>query len=425
MGLNDIFILNWWYTLIRRDRKAAIRVLLVTLCVGVLGAAAAAWQAMHAAPFTQVRAVVAVYPVHFKFLTTPYIQTLQRPRNDARNMTMVMAKGANVINEVIRRMGDKLPEEWQDPAELSKYLAVRGGEGVYVYLTVNAPNPDLGYALATTWAKVVEEEAERSFYRYDSDIPLLDSQIQETAKKIETVDAALEKFRRETGIGLIDESRVAVIVRDAKGLAPGLGGFSARTMELGNVNGTLADYRHAQATLRYLAEEVRRAEQDGRPLVSVPLELVETLRPVQTRGRVTLENLRALGDNYEAVATALEQEANDLQPAIDFLSKRSDTLQGALSADITKLRNLLRERDSVETLYRALLAKREELRAEAAVSSNLVEVVEVREQAISRALGLLLHAIAGAILGGFLGFIVATTWYYVRTHSPPSTTVAA
>ena len=182
------------------------------------------------------------------------------------------------------------------------------------------------------------------------------------------------------------------------------------------MNGELADYRHAQTVLRYLADQVRKAGQSGRPLETVPLELVDTLRPVVARGRISLQTLRALGNDYEAIAAALEREADDLQPAIDFLASESDRLQGDLSADITRLRELLRQRAKVETLYNALLGKQEELRVEAAIASNYVDIIEVRQPTPSGTMNLIVHLVAGAVLGAFLGFAVATTWYSARAR---------
>ncbi len=413
MNPRNIFIVNWWYTLIGQDRRRAGRVLLITVILALVGAALGAWQAARRPPLYQTEVVLAVYPAHYRFQVEPHIVSLQRPRNDARQMAMVMAKGPNVLNEVIQRMGDRLPPEWRTPKDLAKHLVTRGGQGVYLYLVVNTEDPDLGYDLATTWAKVVEEEVETTFYRYDTDIPAFTSELQDVEGKLREAEAALEQFRRETGIGLVDESRVAIIVRDREGLAPGLGGFSARTMELGDVNAKLAEYRHAQTVLRYLAAEVRKAGQSGRSLDAVPLELITTLRPVQTRGRLTLEGLLALGKDYDAIATALEEEADNLQAAVDFLAAESDRLQGNLSADITRLRELLRQREAVEGLYNALLTKQEELKAEAAMSSNYVDVVEVRTPKASGTLSLPLHIFAGAVLGAFLGFTLGTTWHYV------------
>ncbi len=63
----------------------------------------------------------------------------------------------------------------------------------------------------------------------------------------------------------------------------------------------------------------------------------------------------------------------------------------------------------METLYNALLAKENELKAEAAVASNYVDVVEVREPRVVGRLSILLHVLAGSIVGGFLGFALGTT----------------
>ncbi len=416
MNIHRVFLLNWWYTLVGRNKQAVTRILLITMLASILGIVGAAWQSLHSKQFTMVQASLAVYPTHFRWYTTPNIQTLQRPRNDARNMAMVMAKGPKVVQEVINRMGDRLPADWRTPEELLQHLAVHGGQGVYVYLSVNAPTPELAYDLARTWAQVTEEEVERAFYRYDNEIPQLEAELEKVEAKLKEAEAAIEAFRRRTGIGLVNESQVIVSVQDGEGLSPGISGYRAHVVELGNVNTTLGEYRHAQTVLRYLAEEVRRAGEEGRALEGVPLELLTTLRPVTARGRISLETLRALENDYEAVAAALEQEAANLQPAIDFLAARSEDLQGELAALLTEQRELLRQRNSVDTLHKALLMKIEELRAEAAVASNYVDIVEIRERKASRLIGLLLNVIAGGILGAFLGFTLGTTWYYMRSR---------
>lgn len=412
----NIQIVNGWYRLIGQERTRIQRVFLVTLLMALLGGILGLWQAAQRPPLYQVEVTLAVYPTHYRFVSDAHLQTLNRPRGDARMMAMVMAQGPNVLNEVIRRMGDRLPPKWQDREELKRHLVVRGGEGVYAYLTVNARDHDLAYDLARTWAEVTEEEVEKAFYRYDSDIPVLREQMESLGKQLADVEARMEAFRRRTGIGLVDESRVAIIVRDDMGLVPNMGGFSASTMELGEVNGQLAEYRHAQTTLRHLAQQVRQAKNAHTPLSQIPLELVDTLRPVQRRGYLSLATLRALGDDYDAVTDALEEEARALQPAIDFLAAESDRLQADLSANITQLRDLLRQRTAVETLYKALQAKQNELVAEAAVASNYVDIVEIREPKTSGLLGLLVHVLAGVILGSFLGFTLSTTWYAVRSR---------
>ncbi len=411
----DQGMLNWWYHLVGGNRRQARRVVLVTLVVALLGGVLGVWQAMRRPPMYQVEITLAVYPTHYRFNTDYHLQTLNRPRGDARIMAMVMAQGPNVLNEVIRRMGDRLPSEWRDREELKRHLIVRGGEGVYAYLTVNAKDRELAYDLARTWAEVAEEEVERAFYRYDSDIPILREQMEKLGQQLTTIETKMEEFRRRTGIGLVDESRVAVIVRDDMGLVPNMGGFSATAMELGEVNGRLAEYRHAQTTLRHLAQAVEQAKQQGTPLNEIPLELVDTLRPVRERGEITFSTLRSKGNDYDAVARLLKNEAEALQSAIDFLAGESDRLQGTLSANITQLRDLLRQRTAVETLYKALQAKQNELVAEAAVASNYVDIVDIREPKTAGLLGMIVHLLAGFIVGGFLGFTLGTTWYALRT----------
>ncbi len=413
----NIQMVNAWYRLIGEQRNKVQRVLLVTLLAAIVGGLLGLWQAAQRPPLYQVEVTLAVYPTHYRFISDPHVQTLNRPRGDARAMAMVMAKGPNVLNEVIRRMGDHLPPEWQDREQLKRHLIIRGGEGVYAYLTVRAKDRDLAYDLARTWAQVTEEEVEKAFYRYDSDIPLLREQMENLGQQLRDVEAKLEAFRRRTGIGLVDESRVAIIMRDDMGVVPNMGGFNATSMELSEVNGRLAEYRHAQTTLRNLAQQVRQARQTHTPLTQIPLDLVDTLRPVERRGNLSLTSLRALGDNYDAIADALEKEANALQSAIDFLAAESDRLQATMSADITQLRDLLRQRTAVETLYKALQAKQNELVAEAAVASNYVDIVDIREPRTAGLLGLFVHTLAGIILGSFLGFTLATTWYAICVRS--------
>ncbi len=406
-----------WYARVGVDSRWLRRILLVTFLSALVGIALGAWQALRTPPLYQVEVILAVYPTHYRFQSQPAISTLQRPRGDARQMAMVMARGPNVVRRVIERMGDQLPPEWRDWQGLKKHLVTRGGEGVYVYLIATGSDPDLVYNLATTWAQVVETEVETAFYRYDSDIPVLRAELETMETKLQRAEADLEAFRRRTGLGLVDVSQVAVIIREEKGAVPGVAGFNAQALELENVNSALAEYRHAQRVLRYLAQEARAAKQEGRPLSAVPLELIARLRPVQARARLTLDALKSLGNDYEAVARALEQEADELQPAIDFLAAESDRLQGALSADLTQLRQLLRQREALETLYKALLGKQEELKVEAAVASNYVDIVEVREPEIAGQVRRVFQVIAGGILGAFLGFVLAITGFYVRGRS--------
>ena len=401
--------ISWWWTLIGGQARYVRRIVVWTLALAVVGGLFGGWQALRTPPQYRVEATLAVYPTHFRWISDSHVQTLQRPRNDARNMAMVMAKGPNVLNAVIRELGDTLPEEWRDWQRLRRHLVVRGGEGVYVYLAVIGQDKDLVYQVAHTWAKATEAEVERTFYRYDSDIPALREQMESLRASLDQAERALEAFRTRTGLGLVDESRVAVVVSDYQGLRPGLGGFNATVLELGTVNGTLATYRHAQHVLRDLADQVRAAKGEHRSLQTVPLELVDTLEPVQKRGYISYERLKALGEDYDAVIRLLNQEAENLQPAIDSLQQRSTHLQSTLSSQITQLRQLIRQRRAVETLYNALLAKENELKAEAAVASNYVDVVEVREPRVVGRLSILLHVLAGSIVGGFLGFALGTT----------------
>jgi len=404
--------LVWWRRALKEGRRFW-RVLAITLVAAVLGATAGFVQARTAPPFYQVQVTVAFFPTHYRWNLSSGIVSLNRTRNDIRAQAMVMATGINVLNEVIERMGDTLPEEMRNPQDLSPHLIIRGGQGLYLYLTVKASDPDLARELASTWAAVLKEHTERLFLRYDYDIPLLQQPLEGAEAQLAEAEAALEEFRRQTGIGLVDESRVAIIVSDRAGLRPGIAGFSSRTMELGDTNGQLASYRHAQTMLRSLAEQVRERKAEGRSLEGVPFELVVDLEPVARRGRLTLADLRALGDDYDAVIAALESEANALQPAIDLLASDADRLQGALSADITRLRTLLRQRNTVEDLYNSLVRKQNELKAEAVVSDTYVQIVDVKDVAQARLGQLLRQTVAGGILGGLLGFLLAITWYFV------------
>lgn len=389
------------------------QVAIFTLLAATVGAVAGFWQALASPPRYQVEIVLAVYPAHYQWNLDPRIQSLNRNRPDARYLTMVMAEGANVLNEVIRRMGEALPEEMRTRKVLERHLDITSGQGVYVYLKASASDPELAQELAATWAQVVKEEADRTFFRYEGDIPLLEGPLQETRQRLLEAEAALEAFRRETGIGIVDESRVAIIVSDRRGLSPGIAGFSSRAMELGNTNGQLALYRHAQAILRQLAEQVREARAAGRPISTVPLELIVDLEPITRRGVLTLEKLRAMGDDYDAVLRALEAESEALQPAIDLLAADANRLQAQMSADITRLRELIRQRSSVEDLYNALVRKQNELRAEEAISSTYVQVVEVGEPKPAGLIRLLRQAVIGGVLGGLLGFALAATWLYL------------
>ncbi len=404
----------WWWKRIGGHARARNRVIIWTLALALIGGILGGWQAWSAPPHYTVEAVLAVYPTHFRWVGDPHLQTLQRPRNDARNMAMVMAKGPNVLKTVIREMGDALPPGWRDWKKLRRRMVVKGGEGVYVYLLVTGKDEDLMYELARTWARATEAEVERAFYRYDSDIPVLQEQLEKLKTSLQQAEHALETFRTRTGLGLVDESRVAVVVSDYQGLRPALGGFNATVLELGTVNSTLATYRHAQRVLQDLAEQVKAAEREHRSLRTVPLELIDTLDPVQKRGYISYSRLRALGDDYEHVENLLTREARELQPAIDSLQAQATQLQSTLSGQITQLRDLIRQRQSVETLYKAILSKETELKAEAAVASDYVDVVEIRAPQVSGRLGILLHIIAGIIVGGFLGFILSTTIWIIR-----------
>ncbi len=416
----NIFIVSWWYRLLGNNARRVWRVLLVTFLFGVIGAGLGIWQAVRTPPHYQVQIAMAVYPTHFRWNMDTRLQTLQRPRNDARNMALVMAKGPNVLNEVIRRMGDQMPPELRDREALKKRLVARGGEGVYIYLSVNGQDPDFTYTLATTWAQVVEEEVEKAFYRYDADLPALTEQLKKAEAELTAIEQEIEAFRARTGIDLVSANIVAVSAGQQEAGVPVITTFRADTAQLGYVNSTLAEYRYAQRVLRNLATQVDTAQAEGRPLSDVPLELVADLRVVQARGRLTVEGLRALGEDYAAVALALRAEADALQPSVDLLAREAEQLQSTLAANLTRARELYRQRTTVENLYKALLAKQQELQAEAAVSSNYVEVVDVLTPQVSGLLGVLVHAVAGAVLGLFLGFTLATTWYAVRLRGHPA-----
>ncbi|NPA90602.1 MAG: hypothetical protein GXO55_04025 [Chloroflexi bacterium] len=414
MPTTHIALLDGWLRLVGGTRERVRRIVLWTLLLAVLGALLAAWQAWRSPTLYQVEVTLAVYPDHYRWIMDPHLQTLNRPRNDARNMAMVMAKGPDVLNAVIKRMGDRLPEDLRDRTELGKHLVVRGGQGLYVYLTVAGVDRELAQELARVWAEEVELQTERTFYRYDSDIPVLQEQLLDVEQKLKIAEKALEAFRARTGLGLVDESRVAVVVSNERGIQPGLGGFNTTVLELGTVNKELAMYRHARRTLEDLVAQVKDAQVHHRPVREVPLEWVDDLAPVVKRGYISYEKLRALGDDYDAIVQALNQEIADLQPAIQTLEARSQTLQGQLSSELTQMRELLRQQQSVEVLYKALLTKQHELKAEAAVASNFVDVLEVREPAVSGLVSVGLHAVAGFILGGFLGFALSTTWYAIK-----------
>ncbi len=410
MKAENVYLLGRWLAWVGGP-QAGWRVLGIALIVGLVGALLGLWQASQRPPFYQVQVVMAIYPTHFRWNATTVIQTLQRPRNDARNMAMVMAQGPNVLTEVIRRMGDRLPPTLRNPGVLRRQLIVRGGEGIYVYLTVNGTDPELTYELATTWAQVVEEEVETSFYRYDVDIPAMEDQLTELEAQLQAIEAEIEAFRARTGYSLVDVDNLVAVGAGEE--TPRVIGWQADVVRWAYATSTLGEYEHAQAVLLQLAEQVTNAEQTGQSLDTVPLELVDTLPAVQRRGRLSAAQLRALAQ-HALVAERLRAEAEALQPAIDLLREEVTRAQETLAGYKTRFRDLVRQRDAVERLYKALLAKREELRAEAAVADAYVRIVEVRPPQRAGTSSQLIQVLAGAVLGAFLGFWTATTWYSIR-----------
>ncbi len=411
MNSEGILVVGRWVHLVGGTRRAW-RVLLIAFVVGLIGLGAGIWQAVQSPPFYQAQVILAVEPAHFRWYATSMIQTLQRPRNDARNMALVISQGPEVVNEVIRRMGDRLPPDWRSPEDLKRHLVARGGEGLYVYLTVNGTDPQLTYDVAQTWAQVVEERVETAFYRYDTEIPALEAQLQALEGQLREAEQAIEVFRTRTGFALVSGPNVAVTTGGPEGDTRVVG-LSAVEAEWAQAAATLGEYRYAQRILRRLAEQVEQAVREGRAWDTVPLELVDELPPVRRRGEVSAAALRSLPDGA-SVAARLRAEADALQPAIDLLSAEVEALQRTLATYQTTFRDLVRRRDAVEGLYKAILAKRNELKAEAALASNYVTVVDVRYPKPSGTFNLVLHALAGFILGAFFGFLGGTTWYAVR-----------
>ena len=417
MRATDVYLLGRWLDWIGGPQMGW-RVLWVALGVGILGALLGWWQATQRPPHYQAQVILAVYPAHFRWNATNIIQTLQRPRNDARNMAMVMAQGPKVVNQVIERMGDRLPPSLRRPDALRRRLIVRGGEGIYLYLIVNGTDPELTYDLASTWAQVVEEEVETAFYRYDTEIPVLEEQLKKLETQLRDAEAQLEAFRARTGFALVDVDNLIAVSGPEE--APSVIGWQADTVRWAYATAALGEYQHAQQVLRRLAEQVEKARQEGLPLSTVPLELVDSLGVVQERGKISAAGLRRLAD-YDQIAARLREEADALQPAIALLEAEVTQVQAILAGYKTQFRDLVRRRDAVEGLYKALLAKRNELRAEAAVARQYVEVVEVRPPRRSGTINVLIQMLAGAILGAFLGFMAGTTWYGIqRARAAPS-----
>ncbi len=248
-----------------------------------------------------------------------------------------------VETRVIDTLESSLDPAEKVPGVLLSSVTVREDREnpVLFRITAQADTAQKASLIANTWAEQYMEEV--AGYQPD-----WGSQLEEVDQELEAAETALAAFRKETGVGLAEES----------GGDAAFGLFGPRGIYLETKSRLWAEHQEACDDLSLVLESAREARDTGGSVEDLPLQLLST-RVISDRGQVSIESVTRLGD-LDSVIRMLEEEEEALSEITARLETEVEALQQELADDQLEWERLVRARDLAENSQKAVRDQMEE-----------------------------------------------------------------
>lgn len=347
-----------------------------------------------------------------------------RSRLDA---LLSIASSDAIANQVIRDVGDQLPEDYRTRSDLRSAVEI-SSKGDTILIKASMETPEDAMAVASAWARHAVRAINQA-YSGVQPLEQIDSQLSTAQQSYQQAQKELENFLETSPVALLENQ-----ISQAQELLNLMAGKPTRQIQLyeSRRQGALSISLQARALLAQiesgsrsqagafgdaLAVTLARANllglttSDQQP--ATPYLLQVNLQPeVELDSELAASDLRALAALAETEAAALDREIQaqyaqlygpQSLPEIEAAASHLSELKTRLEAALSRQKELQSARDLSWQTYQALVEKSAELRNTAQVNDyvSLAADAVLPDQPDQR--GLLVMAALGALAGVVLG----------------------
>ena len=284
--------------------------------------------------------------------------------------------------------------------EIKNAVSLRAGDGNTIIVSATASDPEQAARYARAWTEQLIESA-RTLYSTAQDLPAFQDELARTAAALQEAEDKLAAARSASGIFATAD------------LPNDMSQSNASQMQLVEVNQTLAGYRNAIQTLRYLDQQVGQVAPPG-DLTRLPWELLDTT-PITLTDHLSAADARVLLGDPAGLQARLAAEADTLQAAADALASQADALRGQVAADWQAYEIAFRERNWQRDIYLALQRKVTELTMQGRVDPSLLTAVGSTEPLVTQVRSQLIGLAITAAVAGLIAGVLLALWLEARS----------
>jgi len=351
-------------------------------------------------PVYEARVGVAIVRYQTNFALEPTLTTEMDP-GAQREALADLAENPAIAREVIRILGDRLPEEYREIGRLMEMVTAQAQKGDLVEISLRARDPDVAVMVVETWAGAYEEHINEVYSGIaPGAIETISKQAERAKPEYERAEQALVAFAEESPIdelsrAISERQQVLDTLKDAR-----VREIREATTRREKVRSLLRDARGLLAASQAGGEAT--AASTGLAITLLKTEAYATSSSLP--GNLTLQmpveastspDAAAQQRDLRALVAALEREAEDLDATLRAYLSVGDTIGGggtpltegvpALEAELRTLRSeleaaqalereLTRARDLAWETYTALTRKLAEQQVESELTRNVVRV---------------------------------------------------
>jgi uncharacterized protein involved in exopolysaccharide biosynthesis len=318
---------------------------------------------------------------------SPDLASAAQAATDARKASLLtLALNGNIAQNVIQKMGERLPVEDRNAARLlSRVKAEIPNKADLISIKVQHAQPDVAATIANAWANEYERYVNAIYGTTSGDdvTGALQTELDRTRKDSDAAQIALEKFIADN-----KADELSRVIRDSQLL------IDARAMR-----DQIAQGGEAAAQSNALALVAFKAQVNGATLPSLQLQTIPT-----TTAAAQMADLDGLIKSLETELVTLGKPA----PAqLSALQQQIRVAQAQLEQTQTQKQQLVQARDLLRSTYNTLLSKQAEVQVSNAVSGSEVRVVSSAVVPTTRTSTGLMIILAGAAFGLILALVVA------------------
>ena len=284
-------------------------------------------------------------------------------RHDPRDDVIALAETDIIAADVAQRLGK--PKE--EASALLSRIRIRKDKGQFIRLRARASTPEAALTLVNVWKDALLNQV-TLHYSVQGNREELNAEKERLGKKLADIDAELEEFMKETGLGLYMSGDLATAEEMVYGAQ------SPLKQELTLRVSTLAAYQQALDHVQRLIA----ALDAGSTVTELPLGLLD-LPLLRKRGQVTVTRIIELAADPAAVESLLRAEERALTAIVEELSAGVNATISRFAEGAVKLHRLSRERTVAEEMYYSVVRELIELDLRQKVEGIGVEVVAEAE----------------------------------------------